>query len=336
MNESEPLQFEPADFGTIIRNGFTLMRRTFSNGGILTLLMVVPFNILLAYGFPAYLASLAGVIGAQGDSQTISSEQIGQILGPIILFYLLSFVYLLAMLATQTAAVLFAWEAAEGRRMGIGEGLGIVLRKPVWIVLLQTVMIVIMVMLAFFAFSLIATALIGGATAGDSPGAAVALLPVLMLLFGGALLYFIVATIFRVHRVAIEERGPWHGLVASIALVKGNWWRVFGLLAVIALFVIAVSLPFALLIADDLKDMSAALRGGTSNDPKVMAEFYQNMAALFSWKFVVVQIIQGAATWLLLSNFLTAMYIDLRSRRGELHSDDSELLDDTAWGGTIQ
>jgi hypothetical protein len=336
MNESEPLHFEPAGFGTILGNGFTLLGRTISNSGVLTLLMVIPFSILLTYGLSSYLTAIAGFVGSAESPESVNAEQIGKMMGPILLFYALVFLYLLAMLATQTATVLFAWEAAEGRRMGIGEALGRIIRKPLWIVLVQTVMILIIMMMAFFAFSLILAALVGGATAGDSPGAAVALVPVLTVLFGAGVVYFLVATIFRVHRVTIEDRGPWHGLVASIALVKGNWWRVFGLLFVIYLIVFAVSIPFFALIGDDLIDMSAAMRAGTANNPAVMAEFAENMAALFSWKFVVFQIVQGVATWLLLSNLLTAMYIDLRARRGEIATDDSELLGDTAWGESPQ
>lgn len=335
MNEIEPLSHKPSGFGAVLGNGFSLVGRTFSNSGVLTLLVAVPSTILLTYGISAYMTALGGFMGS-ATPENMSPEQMNRLVGPMMLFYAIMFIYFAVLLILQTVTALFAWEAADGRRIGILEGLGTIFRKPFWIVMVQTFMIGVIMMLAFFAFALLAGGAAVGATAGDSGGAAATILSILVILFALAILYFVVATIFRVHTVVIEDRGPWRGLIASMALVKGNWWKVLALLIFIYVAVAIVSAPFYLLMADDMIDILNAMKGGSSNDPEVMAEFAATMQGLLSWKFIAAQVIQGAATWLLLSNFLTAMYIELRARRGDFEEMDDSQLDDTAWGEPLR
>ncbi len=96
-----------------------------------------------------------------------------------------------------------------------------------------------MVVMLILAFILVVLALIGSA--------------ILMLILIGIPLYFYLLVIwfFASHVIIIEGRGPISALGRSNDLVKGSWWRVFGIgvvftLIMIGLFLVAL-IPFGIL-----------------------------------------------------------------------------------------
>ncbi len=254
----------------------------------------------------------------------------------MMLFYVMIFLFVTSLLIVQTASTLFAWEAADGRRMGMLEGLGVILRRPFWMVMAQTFMVGLIVMLAFVAFIILGAGAAVGATAADTGGSSSTILSILAIIFFGALLYFFMATLLRVHCVVIEERGPWRGLIASMALTKGNWWRVLGIVVIAYVALVLLTAPFLLLANDNMIDILQMMRGGTSDDPEVLAERLASLSSLFSWKVMLPQIIQSIMLWPILSNFLTAIYIDLRARRGDFEEMEENEPDTTSWGEAPQ
>ncbi len=65
------------------------------------------------------------------------------------------------------------------------------------------------------------------------------------------LLFLVVVWPFYVQAVVIEGRGPFHALMRSLELVRGSWWRVFGILVVFVVILFAIgsvaSVPGSLL-----------------------------------------------------------------------------------------
>ena len=71
---------------------------------------------------------------------------------------------------------------------------------------------------------------------------------ILMLIIIGIPLFFFLLVIwsFATHAVVIENKGVFEALGRSRELVRGNWWRVFGIGMAFVLLVVAVIVPVAL------------------------------------------------------------------------------------------
>jgi hypothetical protein len=151
-------------------------------------------------------------------------------------------------------------------------------------------------------------------------------LVVVQLAYQAALWYFIVATIMRLHVVVAEDRGPWHGLVGSYNLVKGNWWRTLAVLAVLGavygLLVLPIVLPTIIPFINFIIGFASEHRGGGPLAPDEVAVLLSHIGDIFSPLVMGLLGVLGAAFSLMSINSLTALYVDLRARRGDFGEDD--------------
>jgi hypothetical protein len=223
------------------------------------------------------------------------------------------FLFVLAHVATTIAG----WEAINGRHAGLGSVLGRAIRRPFWMSLLQT-----LILIGILFFAAMVVGIIAFPFAKSNPD----ILPWVMLAI--ALLvyaYPLVATLFRVQKVAIEHRGPWKGMIASVALVKGNWWRTF---AILLLFMVA-STALTSLVGVALGNRDVFNFGNMTADPDQQAATAIRLKEMFTWSYILISSIFPAITLTFLFYLLTPMYVDLRARRGEfVEGDDFEEGDD--------
>ena len=131
-------------------------------------------------------------------------------------------------------------------------------------------------------------------------------------------IYFAVRWSFYAQAVLIEGTSVTHALRRSSELVKGTWWRVFGLVLAIFLlsFMIQVILQFSLLFAFGFTEVVSG-EGGPQ-------EMFERMFSpkLTAWDDLVVYVIQSCINFFVSSLILplvpigiTLLYFDLRIRK---------------------
>jgi len=191
----------PFRVGGVLGRGFRILFRNFHIFGLVALIVLMPYVLVLSTISELFTANFSST------SVVILASVI--VLLPILLAYL------------ATAAVAHgAFEALRGRRPGIVRCLlhGFSQSVPVFGVAIVTVLALLLSLVP----SVLAAAYLKGGFA------------VLMFL---ALLFplFLVITVLwvAVPVVVIERRGILHGISRSIALTKGNRWRVFGIIVIL-------------------------------------------------------------------------------------------------------
>ena len=191
----------PFRVGSVLSRGFRILFRNIVTFGVVALIVLMPYVFVVS--------TIGGLFTANLSITWIVVLAAAILLLPILLSYL------------ATAAIAHgAFEALRGLRPGIGRCLvrGISVSVPVFGVAIATVLALLVSLvppiLAVVTFE-------GG----------FAVLTFLLLLFP----IFMVITVLwvPVPAVVVERRGVLRGLSRSIALTKGNRWRVFGIIVIL-------------------------------------------------------------------------------------------------------
>jgi hypothetical protein len=280
---------------------------------IVVFLIIYATLILLGYtqmniiGAQMKVAAIGGLDpNATQDVKTKAAQMMMPALVPwasgvIVAFFLI--------VLTQVTATLAGWEAINGRRAGVGAILSATIRRPFWMSLIQTLILMAVLFLVMMVLVIIAFPF-SKSNPQALPG----------IIFGiGTLVYAypVVATAFRIHRTSIEGRGPWQGMIASIALVKGYWWRTFGILFLFLIASTALTSLGALALGNDsLFNFSAA------TDPSTRTAAIMRMHDLYTWGYILASSAIPALVLTILFYLLTPMYVDLRARHHEFLSEE--------------
>jgi hypothetical protein len=319
-------QFRPLDFRGVLGNAWLLTRRTAAGTGLVALAVLLPLGLTLDHFAKSFYQTLARLIEEHGipelgSSSTAMLRAFGPIAGTALLFYTFSLLYALGFVYVQTVATSLSWEAASGGSRRTGQLLRASLGRPFRRNILQSILIAVTLMMGSLAASLLE------AFASAIATVLVALVEVGFIM---AASYFAVSTIFRVHEIIIDGRGPWRGLIASMVLVRGNWWRV----ALMTLLVALLFLVFAVVLPGLATPQGAfglfaseGLAPGNATDPTTVAALMAERARLYTFASSLVQAFGIPLVVLMGTNLLTALYIDLRVRRGDF---DEEITGDQA------
>lgn len=324
MDPLNPLR--PMEFGEILATGWRLTRRTIPTAGLLTLIISVGLALLMVPFLREFMLGISNIIldpamhVAEPDPDVIM-RHIMPMMGSMIVFGLVAFLAFFLALFTQTATTIASWDAMNDEETSLGDLIKRSLRRPYWYVLAQAV-----IMYAFVSLANIVVAIVGTILAAVTMGIGYILL---QFVYQVALIYFVIATIFRIHQVVIGDRGPWQGMIASIALVKDNWWRTFGVMFVIvvilSIILIPVMLPIFIPMIGEFMQL-AEMSQGQEPDPAAVATAFTNIANSISPFWIVLVAIVSSAMTLLTINTITAMYVDLRARRGDFLTDEDDDL----------
>ena len=314
-----PNAFQPMDLGDIFANAWALMKRTFSSSVLLSIIIIMLSFIIFGYGMQKYLTvmvdlSASGMLASQDDPE-IARQLMPKMMGGLVSVGFGSMIYTLALLFVQVLVTIASWEAMNGRIPGMGELLRRTLSRPFWITLLQTIILGVVLAAIFFVLVIMAFIITGGNKELLAPLILLALIP---------FIYPVIATMFRVHQTTIEERGPWQGMIASIALVKGSWWRTFGILFLVWLAVGAISILLSVAVnGGSLPAFNAGM--SPDADQATQTAALTKQLASYSWPSIIVNAISGSILFTFFFYILTPMYADLRARRGDfLEYDDEE------------
>ncbi len=311
------------DLGDQFAATFLLIRRS---AGVFLLAVVIIAACSILYQNASYhmmgrMAEIAASGGMSDNADPELKKQMGmQMLSASASNLGFFVIYIMVLVFSQVTAAIAGWEAINAREISFGAVLTRSIGRPFWASLLQTI---VMVMLAVMVAAVVYIAFVVVAGAGASRS----LLPLLLILL--ILLYPFVATAFRIQKVSIESRGPWKGLIASIALVKDNWWR-----TLLTLLIAAIGGGVLIFLAGMLTGGGMAFQFGSrgaGNDPQAIIDAYNKMKESYSIGSLVATNIVSALAYTFCFFLLTPMYTDLRARRGELLEEPAE--DDLAMLG---
>ena len=306
------------EFGEILGEAWELTKRTVPTAGLLLLLIYMPLMLAVAFLTDSIISGFSGIAALQKIEMEGGTVDPDMAMGLMMPFFRMMFViapmsllYQLLQPFGQTAATLVSWETLTGNDLSFGEMIRRTFNRSFWYVVAQGFVLGAVVALSSGALGFLAL-IAGIATFGI--GALVVYMGYYVLI-----IYAMVAIAFRIHLIVVEGRGPWQGLIASIALVKNSWWRVFGVLFVIgvitAILVMPVLIPQIISLVSSLSTLPPPRQG--ENDPEFLMALSTLLGqALSPWTFVAFGLIIPAIH-LFSINALTLLYTDLRARRGD-------------------
>ncbi len=250
--------------------------------------------------------------GLKSTSQTLTAAQVGRLLGAVGISALVAVVlavFVQLLLTGILTAVI--GRSVLGHRITAGEAWQIA-RPRLPALLGASVLAFLAVIGPWLALTLVIVAL---AVAHAPPGlvALVAVAGFIAALIFDVLLY--VRFSMSAPVVVLERQGPTAALGRSWRLVRGSFWRVFGILLLTAIIVLIAAsvlrLPFSII--------SGVFSGGSSVNPFGGAGFITTAAGHPSLLALIIaaigSIIAGAITQPVSAGVTVLLYVDLRMRR---------------------
>ncbi|MEU9200460.1 hypothetical protein [Streptomyces sp. NPDC048332] len=168
-------------------------------------------------------------------------------------------------------------------------------------------------LLALMAAVIMTAGILPGFLIGDTAGVGLAFLG--LLAAGGVFLWLMVRFCLASPALMLERQSITASLRRSAKLVRGAWWRTFGILALTWLltFIVAlvIGMPFGLIaMAVDDGDVSSFLTDGATS---------------FGWPFLIVSaigdVVIATITYPLSAGVMALLYVDQRIRREALDLD---------------
>ncbi|MER6237093.1 glycerophosphoryl diester phosphodiesterase membrane domain-containing protein [Streptomyces clavifer] len=168
-------------------------------------------------------------------------------------------------------------------------------------------------LLSLMSVAIMAVALLPGFLLGGNSG-----LALLFLGFIGAcavILWLMIRFTLAAPALMLERQSVLTSLRRSAKLVKGNWWRTFGILALTYLLVLVVTLiiaiPFGII--------------AIMADSNGLNEFLNSSSSVYGWPFLIImgigEVIVSTLTYPFTAGVMALLYVDQRIRREALDLD---------------
>ena len=263
-------------------------------------------GILQALGTMSYLDAMVHVAGTGGlqegataKEQAEAGQAMLQGMTPLVLA---GAVNLLGTVLVMTMLVVTGWFSINGEDLRPGEMMSITFGRPFWMALIQTLMflffaVLLSMIVAVFCFAIM----------GENSRTAIPYVSMLLLL------YPLIATIFRIHNVVAQDRGPWQGMIASIVLANSNFLRLFAALIIAAVAYGAFSWLVGLAMGHS--SMMGLSMGG--DEKGLSAAAAREIRDNVTWGSSIISSLLNSLFLIFLSYLLTPLYVDLRARRGD-------------------
>jgi len=296
---------EPMGFGELFTRTFALIGRTLSSAALPALVIIIVLMIIQGFGTMLYFD---GAIKAMPLLRPDASEEdlaaggtmILKALVPMLLTWL---VLGFGLVFVQVMTAIAGWNALNDEPLTLGELMDRTVGRPLWYGILQTIIFGLILFVVLMILSIIMFGAGGGGAAGG-------------IILGLIFLYPLLATALRIHEVSIEDRGPWHGLIASIALVNSNFGRIFGALAVYGIIFGVILIGISTITGTGGLSMMG-MQGSQGNDPAAALETLKMVRENYTWGVVILNSIVVGIVSIFGLYLLTPLYADSRARRGD-------------------
>ncbi|MEP7220438.1 MAG: hypothetical protein ABI876_16050 [Bacteroidota bacterium] len=307
--------FQPMDFGEVFANTFTVIRRTFSRGGWIVLLLLVAAGIFFAWNYMNYVEGSYKVLSkfAGVDLKTdlkVTQDMQSQLIGVVIPFIGGLLFFLVLNLVAQTIATVASWEGVNNYPVELGPLLRRSLGKVFFYNIFQSIALGAVIALAYLVAGIIAFAT--GSVGSISPATVVAFMVAFLVI-----LVVLLLTMFRVQEVDVDDRGPFRGMISSITLFRTNKWRAVAPILAFAFAFSALSVLLSVLIMGDTSAMMGMSSSSSGKDIETQVATLAHARSTMTWKYFLPRAFIDAFGYLFLFNLITVVYTDLRIRRGD-------------------
>jgi hypothetical protein len=206
---------------------------------------------------------------------------------------------------------LVASEALRGGILGEQAGIGVLIGRGTGRHLGRVVLQFLLKGLVFGALWIIPSVVIGVlGSRGSNPGGLIVLLAVAAFLAAiGATLWLGISLQFSTQAVVFGECKTISGLKASMRIVSGGWWRVFGITLVLHIMISSIG---GLLVAPVMLVTGISVLPGLLAAAQPSPELIARMVFLPMW---LLSMLQQLAMVLLLPTFFGLFYVDLAARQ---------------------
>mgnify|MGYP006274917271 CR=1 FL=1 len=316
MHRSFVQQYQLAD---LFDRTVAMVRRTWKTSLILGGSLLILPSVLFGFALPASMERVADAAMAAGPQAGPGAAW--QILGGMgwvwVSSLLIALVYLLAFLSVTHAARAAAFGGEETPTESLARAFGNsflpVIAQSLLKGLILTVISAVPTVFVVLSLSLDAATLVFSVLAGITYVAG--------LLAG---IWVWVSLLFSPQAVVFDKAGVLGGLRDSLRLVRGSWWRVFGIVLLVqiilsfAVGIISTPLVGATVIPAATEMIRSSAEGTISD-----AEIIETLTAFRSLGVAtaVGVFVQQLLTVIIIPVFYSLFYIDLKVRSGSLESE---------------
>ncbi len=304
--------------GDIFSNAFNLLKTTFLRDSAIAAILLIPTGILLSFGIQNYF-SLLGSFKSLGETGTVQADpqNVVNLFSGLFVTLITTAIFMMAFLAVTIGITEIVCREMEGERISIGSAF----RKIFSFTYLRGIgQFFVFGFFFTIAFLLIILSISFASAIDNTAFTFITVLIVLAVVFISIYLYF--RWYFVLTAIVHTDGGVFESFSLSFSMVKGNWWRTFGLIILItfvvdfAVSLITTPISFILLWGYISQFMKMSLsNSGSKPDPA----FVFKMMSSFGFNFSIVIILSTVLQMILTTIFNIVLYFDLRIRKR--HSD---------------
>jgi hypothetical protein len=309
------IQLTPLQLGDIFDRTFKIVAKSFGRNIILILIFLGVPSVLLVLGLQAFYSMVGDAMQEASAGGGAGFKDFSIFVGAMLFIACVAVIYFLANLASKLAVTSIACGEINDRPLSWREALQRTLSKRFGRAVGQSLMCYL-AMAGFFLFPFVLVFL--GASTGSAFLGLVGVLAFFVTI-PLAVMYWIRWTM-ALNAIAWEEQGVLGSFSRSEFLVKGQWWRVFGILLLLGVIVqFAVSLVSApvMFIAmwDSFGEYFKLL--STMNPQKTNPELPLQILSSMGLGMGLTACLSAILTMLVEPAYVSVLYFDLRARTGE-------------------
>ena len=316
---------KPLNLGEIFNVTIKLIGKTFTRNIIIAAVFLIPAGIVFSYGMNSFFNSLIEI--TQPSIRSVAQfNNLGHGIDFFTVFGIYiatAIVFILGYLAMLIGITHVSCKELDGVRISLTAAF----EKIFSVTYLRSLGQVLLLILAFVAFIIVAVFLTF--LTGITNSTSIKILGVLVVIIEFFFLVFLyIRWYFAFIAVVREDVNPLHSFVISNNLVKGYWWRTFGLIiltSITAQFVVSfVTTPFSFIIMWDFiaQYFKMLTRGHYyRNSPYIFLELLRSLGFSLGIIIIISSILQSLITPL----FNVVLYYDLKIRKKEFPIEPTEI-----------
>lgn len=307
---NEPIN--PMPLGDILDRSIKITGATALRTLIVSAIFLIPACLILTIGLDIFFTSIADVLregpAAMGSEEGMAAPMFGAVFAFMFFEILFGLGYYAAMLGNTVIACgqfegeTITWDAAVKLAFSFR--------------FLKAIGQYILLVLAMGAIFFLPVVFLIGGTASESGG--LILLGVLgMLIAGGFVMFLAFRWYFAFTSIAWEDAGVMESFRRSWELVRGNWWRVFGILLLMGIVVnFALSIILTpVYLAAFWGPISNLMQSARTMGPDIEATI--QLLESMSLRIAILVLISSLVTVMITPVYTSVLFFDLRARAGE-------------------
>ena len=309
---------KPMTLGDIFSISFELIRKTFTHNIVIAAVFLIPAGILFAYGIES-LSSVISIMmnnSVHNGTNNFDPDHLSILFRGLGLYIMAIFVFGLGYQAAVIGITKIGCSTITGEPISLSQ----VFKKIFSITYFQSLGQILLIMLMVAAFFLAAIIIVALMSIGDF--VLLKFAGVMLIIAGiGFLFYLIFRWYFILIALVNDELGVIDTFSKSSFLVKGYWWRTFGIIILISIAVsFAISListPISFILMWGHFSQYFHFIGRNEHifkDPEVITSFIKSYISLIS----ILIILNNLLELLITPMFKIVIYFDLKIRKHDI------------------